>query len=318
MSFPSSTGWRPRRNDGWVYSDIVDAGSAGWTCLEFYARRYAHSTLEQWNRRLQAGQIHRRDDVIGPETVLAAGDLLAYHRPSWTEPAAPRWFAVLYEADGLLAVAKPAGLQVLPAALLLQNTLLHVVRDRRGSDWAPAHRLGRGTTGIVLFTRTGPVSRGVAAAFREGSLRKVYRALVQGTELADRFEVDTAIGAVPDPVMGTIHAAVDTGGRPSRSLVRVIERRREADVSLVEVEIPTGRPHQIRIHLAVAGHPLVGDPLYGVGGVPRTGSGSSSARPGDIGYHLHAASVALTHPVTGARVSVYCRAPSALRSAAGS
>jgi 23S rRNA pseudouridine1911/1915/1917 synthase len=314
MSFPSSTGWRQRRNSGWQYRDIVDGAAAGWTCLEFYTRRFTHSCEQEWRQRLQAGRMRRRDEVIAADTVLAAGDRLTYHRAPWTEPAAPRWFAVLHEANGLLAVAKPAGLQVLPAAGFLQNTLLDVVRQRRGRDWAPAHRLGRGTTGLVLFASGAPVRRGVAAAFHDGRLVKVYRALVQGTDLADRFEVDAGIDAIPDPVMGSIHAAVECGGRPSRSLVRVVERRHETDVSLIDVEIPTGRPHQIRIHLALAGHPLVGEPLYGAGGKPRTGTVASAARPGDIGYHLHAMSLALTHPVTGDRITLYCQPPSLLRS----
>ncbi len=314
MNFPSSTSWLPRSNAGWIYPDTVDGAASGWTCLEFYARRYRHSTTEQWQQRLQAGQVCCGQQVVGPDTRVTAGDKLHYQRPPWTEPVAPRWFAVLHEADGLLAVAKPAGLQVLPGALFLQNTLLDVVREKRGQDWAPAHRLGRGTTGIVLFTRTEQVRRGVAAAFRDGGLCKRYRALVQGVELPDGFTVDQPIGRVPDVVMGSIHAAV-TGGRASRSLVRVIERRLASDQALVEVEIPTGRPHQIRIHLAAAGHPLVGEPLYGVGGVRRVDAAAKAARPGDIGYHLHAMSVTCTHPVTGATVSVYCRPPSALRSA---
>lgn len=316
MNFPSSTAWRLRVNDGWIYPDTVDGAATGWTCLEFYTRRYQHSTEVQWRHRLVMGQICSGGRVIGPDTPLVVGDRLTYHRPPWTEPAAPRWFAVLHEADDVLAVAKPAGLQVLPGALFLQNTLLDVVRQRRGSRWAPAHRLGRGTTGIVLFTRTDPVRRGLAEAFRDGGLRKVYRALVQGLELPDRFVVDRSIGRMPDVIMGSIHAAVD-GGRVSRSLVRVIERRQETGNTLVEVEIPTGRPHQIRIHLAAAGHPLVGEPLYGVGGVRRADAEASAARPGDIGYHLHAMSVTCQHPVTGATLSIYCRPPSALRTSAG-
>lgn len=314
MGFPSSTAWRPRVNDGWIYPDTVDGAATGWTCLEFYSRRYQHSTRNEWRHRLAAGQVSCDGRLIGADTPLVAGDRLTYHRPPWTEPAAPRWFAVLHEADDVLAVAKPAGLQVLPGALFLQNTLLDVVRERRGSHWAPAHRLGRGTTGIVLFTRTDPVRRGLAEAFRDGGLCKVYRALVQGMDLPERFVVDRAIGRIPDSVMGSIHAAVDSG-RVSRSLVRVIERRPAAGNTLVEVEIPTGRPHQIRIHLAAAGHPLVGEPLYGVGGVRRANAQAIAARPGDIGYHLHAMSVSCEHPVTGAKVSVYCRPPAALRKA---
>ena len=90
-----------------------------------------------------------------------------------------------------------------------------------------------------------------------------------------------------------MHAAAPHG-LPAHSVASVIGCRR-AD-TLFDVRITTGRPHQIRIHLAWAGHPLVGDPLYVVGGVPRP---DQPALPGDGGYHLHAHRVAIPHPVTG-------------------
>jgi len=315
LNIPSSTGWRQRLNSGWEYRDIVAGGVAGRTAHEFYAGHYQHSTSEQWHRRLLAGQIRRGDERIEPSTVLLAGDRLTYRRPPWTEPAAPRWFAVLYDDGDLLVVAKPSGLQVLPAAEFLENTLLHAVRGKFGDGPAPAHRLGRGTSGLVLFARSAPLRQGLAISFRDGGLRKVYRALVQGCDMEDSFEVDEPIGRVDYPGMGYVYAAERTG-KPSRSIVRVLGRRPDADRSLVEVEIPTGRPHQIRIHLAAAGHPLVGEPLYDAGGRPRSAPEESSLRlprPGDLGYHLHATRVELTHPVTSAALQFYCRPPAALR-----
>ena len=121
------------------------------------------------------------------------------------------------------------------------------------------------------------------------------------------FCIEAPIGPVPHPRLGTIHAACSTG-KPALSRVRILERR--TDASLLEVTIETGKPHQIRIHLAAAGHPLVGDPLYRKGGQVKEGD---VALPGDIGYHLHAERLCLRHPATGWPSAFWCCPPPELR-----
>jgi 23S rRNA pseudouridine1911/1915/1917 synthase len=110
--------------------------------------------------------------------------------------------------------------------------------------------------------------------------------------------------------LATVHAA-DPAGKPAQSLVRVIERRPSG--FLCDVSIKTGRPHQIRIHLAAAGHPLLGDPLYGAGGgiIPGT-----QAVPGDPGYLLHAAELRFRHPQDEREILICCPPPAALRTRA--
>ena len=169
------------------------------------------------------------------------------------------------------------------------------------------HRLGRGTSGIVLFARTVAARHPLQAAFSDPRTRKVYRALCSGQPDLDAFAVTAPIGEVPYAPLGFLHAAAP-GGRPSESQVTVLERR--PGESLVDVEIRTGRPHQIRIHLAWADHPLVGDPLYGPGGVPLPGT---IALPGAPGYLLHAHRLELAHPRTGAWLCLECQPPPALR-----
>jgi len=138
------------------------------------------------------------------------------------------------------------------------------------------------------------------------------RSVATGVPSRDAFEVDTPIGLVDHPRLGRVYAAVSPpAGKPSLTRVRVLEARDGR--SLVEATLASGRPHQIRIHLAAAGHPLVGDPLYGVGGVPRAQSGL----PGEGGYRLHAHRLALDHPRTGARVEIECGLPPELRAGGG-
>jgi 23S rRNA pseudouridine1911/1915/1917 synthase len=147
----------------------------------------------------------------------------------------------------------------------------------------------------------------VTTAWREGRVEKRYLALVSGVPAEESFTVDTPIGPVPHPRLGQVHAASATG-KPSTSHVRRLAIR--DGQALVEVCIPTGRPHQIRIHLAAAGHPLVGDPLYGTGGLPR----SDPALPGEGGFWLHSHRLVLAHPATGERIELECPPPPPLRS----
>ena len=218
----------------------------------------------------------------------------------------PLSFAVLYEDDDLVAVAKPSGLPTVPAGGFLEHTLLARVR-RRYPDAAPAHRLGRGTSGIVLFARSARARAALAAAWRAQRIEKVYHALVDGAPQPPRFSIDTPIGPVPFPRLGSVHAAREDG-KPSLSHVRVLERR--GDTSLVEITIESGRPHQIRIHLAAAGFPLCGDPFYAPGGLPRL---SGDALPGDTGYALHASRLRFTHPADGRYIALECLPPVVLR-----
>ncbi|MFH1572063.1 MAG: pseudouridine synthase [Gemmatimonadota bacterium] len=301
-------------NKGWTYADQVPGEAAGQAVLEFYAGRYPHSTREEWRARIAAGLVRLDGLPARAEQALRPGQQLEYRRPPWREPEAPLTLEVLHEDADLVAVAKPSGLPVLPGGGYLEHTLLALVRRRYRDRPAPVHRLGRATSGVVLFARSTRARRWLSAALEEGRARKRYRALVQGSDLPAEFEVTVPIGRVPYGPLGQVHAAAP-GGRPSRSRVRVLERRpmAPAPCALVEVEIPTGRPHQIRIHLAAAGHPLVGDPLYAPGGGPLAPPAAGRPPlPGDGGYLLHALAVTFAHPDDLRQMTIYCRPPPAL------
>jgi 23S rRNA pseudouridine1911/1915/1917 synthase len=232
---------------------------------------------------------------------------MSWMRPPWEEPETPQSFAILYQDQYLLGVAKPEGLPTIPGGgLFMEHTLLALVR-RRFPAASPLHRLGRGTSGVVLFAVTAEASSMMSQAWRSGRVLKVYLALVSGSPARDQFDIDTPIGKVPHPVLKTVHAACPAG-KPAHSHVRVLERRNGC--SLLQIRITTGRPHQIRIHLAASGHPLLGDPLYVVGGVPAEGS---RALPGDIGYHLHSLLLGFPHPATGRWTEITCAPTPILR-----
>jgi 23S rRNA pseudouridine1911/1915/1917 synthase len=293
-------------NEGYEYRERVGPEASGRTVLAHLAGRYRHSTEAAWRTRIAEGEILLDGQTPAPTDILRAGQSLVWRRPPWEEPPVPLSFAVLHLDEHLLAVAKPRGLPTIPhGGLYLTHTLVHRVR-RRWPEATPMHRLGRGTSGLVLLARTRTARRAVTTAWREGQVEKRYRALVRGIPAEETFTVDTPIGPVPHPRLGKVHA-VSPSGKPSLSHVKRLAAR--AEQALVEVTIPTGRPHQIRIHLAAAGHPLVGDPLYGRGGLPLT----DPALPGEGGFWLHSHRLALTHPVTGHRLELECPPPPALR-----
>jgi 23S rRNA pseudouridine1911/1915/1917 synthase len=281
-------------NRGHVYRDRVASADAGRSVLDYHARHFAHSDETVWRRAIESGLVLVNGRVAAATTALDQGDELEFHRPPWEEPDAPLEFSVVHEDEHVLAVAKPSGLQVLPAGPFLEKTLWNLVRisDPSRADSAPVHRLGRGTSGIVLFGKTSIARAHLSEQFRACTPRKTYFAIVTRCALPESFVARQPIGRIAH---GPMHIWIASNtGKPSATRVRVLRRDQRAQLSLVAAQPITGRPDQIRIHLAACGAPLAGDPLFGAGGVP-----ISDARPGEGGYRLHATALRFEHPVTG-------------------
>lgn len=307
------SGWWPAAvNDGHAYRDRVQAPLA--STAAFYAERYRHSGRTVWCERLAAGEIWCNGRQLRADGPLAAGDRLVWHRPPWQEPAVPVLppASIVFDDGDLLVLNKPSGLPVLPAGGFLAHTLLRQLEgwcaEQRLEASAgvprPVHRLGRFTSGLLVCARRSATRAWLSAQLREstaaglddralaGACRKVYRAITEPLPAdwlpGESRRITTPIGRQPHPRLGLIWAAAapEAAGLACLSVLTLLERRPQS--CRVEVAIATGRPHQIRIHCAAIGAPLLGDPLYLAGGAAR-----ASALPGDGGYRLHARALTL-------------------------
>jgi 23S rRNA pseudouridine1911/1915/1917 synthase len=204
--------------------------------------------------------------------------------------------AVLHEDEAVLVVDKPAGLLSVPTTSAAdEDTALARVREYARQARGPrayagaVHRLDQGTSGALAFALTRPAHAALAALIRRHEAERVYLALVRGAPAQEAGRIDAAIH---DTYAGGRRRLARPGepGTPAVTHYRVRERFEGA--CLLEVRLETGRQHQIRLHLAHLGHPIVGDDVYGSGG-PRRGTG----RP-----LLHAWRLAFAHPLSGQAV----------------
>jgi 23S rRNA pseudouridine1911/1915/1917 synthase len=266
------------------------------------ASLYPHSTPQAWQQKLNNGEVTLNGITATGSESVALGQTLVWNRPPWIEPDSPQHFEVLFDDPHLLAVNKPSGLPTLPGAGFMENTLLRLVQ-KHTPNANPVHRLGRGTSGIVLFAKTPQAASNLFANWNTPKIQKIYRALAQNVAQHDAYEILTPIGLVPHPRLGSVWAA-NPSGKPSKSLSKVISR--STRTTTFEVSLYSGRPHQIRIHLASIGHPLVGDPLYALNGQPLE---NLPGLPGDGGYFLHAQFLKFHHPITGEQINLEAALP---------
>jgi 23S rRNA pseudouridine1911/1915/1917 synthase len=203
-----------------------------------------------------------------------------------------------------MVLDKPAGLVVHPAPGHWEDTLLNALVARGtplsgGQAGRPGivHRLDKDTSGLIIVAKTDEAHRTLARALGRRKVERIYAALVWG-HVDTSLEIDAPVARHP---RDRKRMAVLAGGRPARSRVEQVARFDTCD--LVRVRLETGRTHQVRVHLAHVGHPVVGDPVYGGGGARRA-TGAQHARAQAVEQAtprqaLHAAELRFAHPASG-------------------
>lgn len=251
-----------------------------------------------------------------PASAVRSGEIIHLDRPAPKEPEVPRDFTVLYEDEWLLAIDKPAGLPMHTTAKFWRNTLTALLRERYpGQPLQICHRLDRETSGVLLVAKRREVASHLKQAFARRHVAKTYWALVHGRLASDAGTIDRPLRLLDTPthlMMG--HAP---GGLPAVTRYRVVERF--SDHTLVAAEPLTGRQHQIRVHLADLGHPIVGDKLYRAGERAFMAYCDGGMTPellaafdGLPRHALHARAITFPHPSRPAPLSIESPLPADL------
>ncbi len=238
------------------------------------------------------------------------------------EVAVPRAEAIpldiVFENDDLLVINKPAGMVVHPAAghadgTLVNAVLAHCPRLNVGGVERPGivHRLDSETSGLIVVAKNDVAMRDLQAQFKSRRVRKTYLALVEGHVKPPRGKIDAPIGRDPKHRQ---KMAVVTRGKARDAVTIYRARAALGDYTLVEAEPQTGRTHQIRVHLAFLGFPVVADAIYG-SKTSRSSAGKSKTALGLTRHFLHAWKIAFTLPRDGREVSLTAPLPEELQEA---
>lgn len=274
----------------------------------YIAERLPELSRSRVAQLMAGGRVWLNGEVPRKSARPAAGDLIEVELPE-PEPSSlvpePIPLDIVYEDADLVVVDKPAGLVVHPApghsTGTLVHALLHHIGDLSGVGGVLrpgiVHRLDRDTSGLMLVAKNDAAHRALSAALKRREIRRIYTTAAWGHLSEDEREVDAPIGRARSERQ---RMAVVEGGRHAVTRLRRLERWRAAD--LLEAELETGRTHQIRVHLAWIGHPVVGDATYGGGARGISGPDRRWAQALEKRVprqFLHASALRLAHPRTG-------------------
>jgi 23S rRNA pseudouridine1911/1915/1917 synthase len=299
----------------------VTSDAAGGRLDAFVAGQLRDISRTRIQRAIEDGDVLVNEHAGKSSYRVRAGDRIEIDLPEpppvtlLPEPIA---LDIVYEDDDLIVVNKPAGLVVHPGAGqesgTLANALVHHFNELSGRAGrirpGIVHRIDKETSGLLVVAKNDLTHEKLSEQFRHREVFKLYIALVYGRLSQSHGEIEARLGRSRH---NRTRMAVLSGGagRTAHTLFEVADRY--AEFTLLKVQIKTGRTHQIRVHMAHIGHPVVGDPAYG-GGRDNTVRDPLIKRAiGELGRHfLHSAQLAFAHPRSGARLEFSAPMPSEL------
>jgi 23S rRNA pseudouridine1911/1915/1917 synthase len=292
----------------------LEAAQTGWRLDRALASAVPTLSRERLKALIRTGAVETGGAAVrDPATKVKGGEdyriVVPEPRPAHNE-AQDIPLTILFEDEHLLVVDKPAGLVVHPAAGNLDGTLVNALLHHCGGSLSGiggvarpgiVHRIDKNTSGLLVVAKTDVAHEGLAKQFAAHSVDRRYLALVSGVPKTSGGSVDAALARSPtNRKKIAIVDAKDLARRGKRAVTHWKRLEILQDAALVECRLETGRTHQVRVHMASIGHPLLGDPVYG-----RSGK-THGKLLNDLGFHrqaLHAAELGFTHPVTKNRLS---------------
>ncbi len=261
---------------------------------------------------IESGGVTRQDGAaLEPSSKVKAGEVYAVVVPP-ARPAVPRAQAiplsVVFEDGDLIVIDKPVGLVVHPAAGHPDGTLVNALLAHCGASLSGiggvtrpgiVHRLDKDTSGLMVAAKNDAAHRGLSRQLETRTLKRRYKALVWGMPNPRQGTIEGAIGR--NSANRKKMAVVKKGGKAALTRYRVLEPA-GMKASLIECRLSTGRTHQIRVHMADIGHPVIGDPLYGGGSARRLKGAPEDARQALAPFDhqaLHAYLIGFRHPSSG-------------------
>ncbi|HET9353316.1 MAG TPA: RluA family pseudouridine synthase [Sphingomicrobium sp.] len=295
----------------------LNASHAGWRLDRALAAALPSLSRERLKVLTKAGALTRESKAVRDPATKVKGDerytlALPDPEPAHNEPqdiALP----IVYEDEHLLVVDKPAGLVVHPAAGNRDGTLVNALLHHCGGSLSGiggvarpgiVHRIDKDTSGLLVVAKHDKAHEGLARQFADHSIDRRYMAIVTGIPRQSEGRVDAPLARSPQ---NRKKIAIVAAGKGKRAVTHWKRLELLNDAALVECRLETGRTHQVRVHMASIGHPLVGDPVYGRG---KSGHRKLLNQLDFRRQALHAAHLGFIHPVTKGRLSFDSALPS--------